>query len=463
MFIKNLYIFFRHIITINIVKLSIKTIKFFKLGSGTNLPGKIARKISPDILSYLAKQTKKEIITITGTNGKTTTAGLVSSIFRKHGRKITHNQKGANMLTGVTAAAVSDSRIDGKLDVDNCVFEIDEAYLYPAFDEFNPDIAIVTNLFRDQLDRYGELNTTARKIEAAVEKSIKSRPLKLILNADDPLVSRIMENSNSENLNKIYFGFEKIEHINPEEEVFSPQETVNCKCGQPFRYSKIFYGHLGYYECSCGVKRAKPNLVADACVDINHSELVIKPVDEPEFKVRMNLPGLYNCYNAVAAITIALEAGITPDNIKSGIENFSTTFGRAEYLKVKGKEVLIQLIKNPIGATEVLRTIKNDESGRLFIIINDNYADGRDVSWLWDANFELLSGYNKTAVVSGIRAADMAVRLRYAGINNKNIVVTENIKEAFFQALDGVEKGEKLYVLPTYTALLELEKVKQFL
>ena len=194
-----------------------------------------------------------------------------------------------------------------------------------------------------------------------------------------------------------------------------------------------------------------------------YSNIFIKTANESEFEVKVNLPGLYNCYNALSAVAVSLEAGISPENIKKGIENYCTTFGRSEALTLRGKKVLIQLIKNPIGATEVLKTIKDDENGKLFILINDNYADGRDVSWLWDANFELLSSYNKTAVISGIRASDMAVRLKYAGIDNKNIIVTENIKKAFLQALEITKTNEKLYVLPTYTALLELDRIKQTL
>ncbi len=463
MFIQSMFRSLLNIISINIAKLGIRIIKFLKLGSGTNLPGRIARKISPEILAHLVKQTKKEIITVTGTNGKTTTAGLISSIFEKQGRKTVHNRKGANMLTGITSAVAEKSTLNGKLDCDNCILELDEAYLNPAFEEFNPDIVLVTNLFRDQLDRYGELNTTAKKIESAVEKSAKIKPLRLVLNADDPLVSGITDNFDEAGLTKIFYGFEKIEHVNQQEKVFSPQETVNCRCTKPFTYEKIFYGHLGHYDCSCGVKRPNPRVSGRACIDVNHSDIVIKPENCEEFPVRVNLPGLYNCYNALAAAAIALEAGISPENIKKGIENYSTTFGRAEALTLKGKEVLIQLIKNPIGATEVLKTIKNDEKGKFFIIINDNYADGRDVSWLWDANFEMLSGYDKIAVVSGVRAYDMAIRLKYAGISSKNIIVKENIKEALLQALSGVNNGEKLYVLPTYTALLELEKLKQAL
>ncbi|NLF84191.1 MAG: DUF1727 domain-containing protein, partial [Candidatus Gastranaerophilales bacterium] len=355
---------------------------------------------------------------------------------------------------------------------DNCIFEMDEAYLYSSFNEFNPDIMLVTNLFRDQLDRYGELNTIAGKIGAAIDKTCKVKPLKLVLNADDPMVANIAPEVTGDNIIRIYFGFEDIsysgndsagvvEHASLHGENYSPQESINCKCGKPFQYSKTFYGHLGYYECDCGVKRPVPQISATAHVGVSSSKIVIKRQSEEDFEINVNLPGVYNCYNALAAITMALTSGISIDNIKKGIENYNTAFGRAESVKIKGKDVLIQLIKNPIGATEVIKTIKNDDKGRLFILINDNYADGRDVSWLWDTNFELLAEYNKTAIISGIRASDMAVRLKYAGIDAKNIIIEENIERAFLSAIDSVEEDEKLYILPTYTALLELDRIKE--
>lgn len=460
---KSIISFIFYIIAIFIVKSSIWLIKFFKLGSGTNLPGKIARKIYPETLSKLVKQTRKEIITVSGTNGKTTTAGLIASIFETQQRKVVHNKRGANMLTGVTSAVAEKSSLNGSLDCDNCILEMDEAYLDPAFEEFNPDLVILTNLFRDQLDRYGELNATAQKMESAVIKSSKIKPMKLLLNADDPLVSGIGNDPCSDSLKRVFYGFDEVEYVNQREKSFSPQETVNCKCGKTLEYEKLFYGHLGYYYCSCGVKRNTAKTRANALVNVNSSVITIKSENQGEFKINVNLPGLYNCYNVLSAAAIALETGIAKEKIIKGIESYSTTFGRAEFLKLKGKNTLIQLIKNPIGATEVISAIKNDNKGKLFIIINDNYADGRDVSWLWDANFEMLADYNNTAVVSGIRAEDMAVRLKYAGIKENNILIEKNIKKAMNTALDSVENDEILYILPTYTALLEIDKIKQLL
>ena len=447
-----------YFISIPLTKLLIQLIKLSGSGAGTNLPGKIARKISPDILSYLVNQTKKEILVVTGTNGKTTTSGFIAGILKADGRNAVHNRKGANMLAGITTAVVSKSNFFAELNPDNSLFEIDEAYLVKAVDEFAPDVILVTNLFRDQLDRYGELNATAKKIEQAIEKTSKIKPSKILLNADDPIVSSLGENCGE---NKYFYGFEDIKFVNQDESINSPQETTNCKCGERYNYEKVFYGHLGHFYCTCGHKRPTPHIKATAVIDVNSSTLKISSQHNEEFTVNINMPGLYNAYNALSAVSMALNIGISIGNIKKGLENYSTVFGRAETLYMKGKKVLIQLIKNPIGATEVLRTVKDDINGRLLIIINDNYADGRDVSWLWDANFDLISNHSKTVIVSGIRASDMAVRLKYAGIKSKDIIIIEDIKKALEKSLSNLDKDEKLYILPTYTALLNLQKIQK--
>jgi len=446
-----------YITSILATKAIIRLIKLSKSGAGTNLPGRIARKISPEILSYLVKQTKKEILVVTGTNGKTTTSGFIGAILESDNRKTVHNKFGANMLAGITTAVVNDSKISGVLDADNCLFEMDEAYFAKAAEEFTPDMVLVTNLFRDQLDRYGELNTTAKKIEQAIQTAAKTKIPRIILNADDPMVASLAEDFSQ---NKVYFGLNSVKFINQDEAVASPQEAINCKCGKKFQYDKVFYGHIGHFYCACGNTRPLPEYFADAVIDVASSTIIIRSEKINEFEIKLNMPGLYNVYNALAAASMALELGIKPEIIKNSIENYHTIFGRAEKLFINGKEVLIQLIKNPIGATEVLRTVKDDSNGRLLIIINDNYADGRDVSWLWDANFELLAKHEKDIIVSGVRASDMAVRLKYAGIKQDNITIIEDIKEALNKAVLNTQTPEKLYILPTYTALLHLQKLK---
>jgi len=442
--------------SILITKILTSLIKHCNIGAGTNFPGKVARKLTPDILSHLVNQAKKEIIVVTGTNGKTTTSGFIANILDADNRKTAHNRKGANMLTGLTAAIIQESNQSAELNVDHCLLEIDEAYFYKAVDEFNPNLLVITNLFRDQLDRYGELDATAKKIKDAITKTIEKKPLKVILNADDPIVSAITYGKDVEN---IYFGFRDITFIGQDADIKSPQEAAACKCGQKYNYSKIFYGHLGHYNCTCGTIRPKPDIEADVKINVSGSEITVFSPKYESFKVTLNMPGLYNAYNALASITAGLELGIPVEKIVQGLSNYNTIFGRAELTCLKGKPALIQLIKNPIGATEVLRTVKDDKNSRLLIIINDNYADGRDVSWLWDANFELLFGHEKQIITSGIRAADMAVRLKYAGIDQDKLKIIENIDNALKYSLQSLQADEKLYILPTYTALLQLQKI----
>ncbi|MEI7473926.1 MAG: Mur ligase family protein [bacterium] len=443
--------------SILMTKLSDLILKTINPAGGTSLPGMVARKISPDILSYLVSQRKKELISITGTNGKTTTSGFIASIIKNNGFTLAHNRKGANMLNGITAAIVKESSLNATLDVDYCLLESDEAYLPKLTNEIKPDIILVTNLFRDQLDRYGELDTTAKKIREAINNTSSAKRFKLLLNADDPIVSNITPDD--KNINKIYYGLEEVIIKNSNEEVESPKEIASCACGQKFQYEKIFYGHLGFYYCSCGIKRPLPHIKAKAVVDTDCSTLDISTESGEVFSVKIDMPGLYNIYNALGAIATALELGIAPNDIAKGLSSYDTVFGRAENISLNGKQAIIQLIKNPIGATEVLRTVNIDPNSRLLIIINDNYADGRDVSWLWDANFELLSNHVNEIVVSGVRASDMAVRLKYAGIDPDRIKVIENMDKALDYSVKVTNNDEKLYILPTYTALLKLQGI----
>lgn len=439
-----------------ITKTMIKIIKSLNIGSGTNFPGRIARKISPEILSKLVNQTKKEIVVVTGTNGKTTTSGFISSILSSGGRNIAHNRKGANMLPGITTAMIQEASLNCRLNIDNCLLEVDEAYSVKAVDEFNPEIMLITNLFRDQLDRYGELDATAKKICTAIDKTTKKKHLKLILNADDPIVANI---TNNKNVSKIFYGFNSVNFTNLDKNIKAPQEIATCQCGKKYNYSKLFYGHIGHYYCDCDVLRPRPKIDASVEIDATSSILTINEPKNLSSSIRINMPGLYNAYNALAAITLGLETGLNIDTIKNALENYETVFGRAELTYLRKKPCLIQLIKNPIGASEVLRTVKNDDASRLLIIINDDYADGKDVSWLWDANFELLSNHHKEIVTSGIRAADMATRLKYAGINKDKIKIIDNIKKAVGYSLNNLQQNEKLYILPTYTALLKLQNI----
>ena len=414
-----------------------------KLSSGTSIIGKIVLKLCPDFLSHTNKYIKTKI-NVTGTNGKTTTSGLISHLLKESGNSVINNELGANMIQGVVNAI--SLQLNPLKKYDYSVIESDEAFLEVIYDKFDADYLLVTNLFRDQLDRYGELATTKKFIQNGIDMIPN---LTLLLNADDPLVASF--NGDGKH---IFYGVEGVNYedgLKPSES--HTEEAFNCpNCGKPLSYDKKFYAQQGHYYCDCGYRRPEPKYKANVTLYKTHS---ILNINGEEFEVP--LVGLFNAYNALGAISLCKELGIEINEIQKNLKTFKVAFGRSEVKYLNGKRTLIQLIKNPIGANEVLKTVDLDSN--LLIIINDNYADGRDVSWLWDAEFEGVgSNYNKEIVVSGTRANDMALRLKYAGVDMNKIKVIGDIEKA----VDYVGKlaDNNITILPTYTALLKLDKMK---
>lgn len=438
--------FYSAIIAANLVTLFIK---LFTNTAGTSLPGLISLNICPDFIKMAQKYCKDGIITITGTNGKTTTAGLFAHILQENGKKVLHNEKGANMLSGIASALALGVGFHRKINY--FALESDEAYLEKLYDYMQSDYLLVTNLFRDQLDRYGELDTTFKKIQQAIDKN---PGLKVVLNADDPMVSLLGPKNN-----RIYFGFDDIEFMFETVDTKAPAEAVTCpNCGSSLIYDTRYYAHLGNYHCECGYKRAELKYKAQAKIFQDYSIINLK-YETKELSFKVNLPGLYNVYNALAAISMALELRMPVVTIQKALKTYKSVFGRAENLVLKNKKVLVQLIKNPVGASEVLRLIGDNKESKLLIMLNDNYADGRDVSWIWDANFEILQNYKQKIIVSGIRAYDMALRLKYAGVDEKQISIEKNIKKAIDKSLNMTAPNETLLILPTYTALLKMQNI----
>lgn len=433
-----------------LARLTYLAIKLLHRSSGTSFVGMMTLKVCPDFLAHCRKYIKNNAITISGTNGKTTTSGLVAHIFEENQNSIIHNVKGANMLTGI--ANVFALNIKPFKRFDYAVIESDEAYLTKLYDYFKADYLLVTNLFRDQLDRYGELSTTASFIQNAIDKN---KELKLILNADDPLVTNFGKGKNA-----IYYGFEEVEFCSEIHNATSnaPTEVFNCICGKPLQYNKQFFAQEGHYYCAkCGFKRPEPNYKGYVKIYSDYSELKIRHNDK-DFEFKINLVGLYNAYNVLGAVACAMENGIDYQTIKKAVSTYKSIFGRAERRIINGHKTLIQLIKNPTGASEVLKTV--DLSSNIVIAINDNYADGRDISWLWDSDFEQLKNAQKLVITSGIRAKDMATRLKYAGIPQEKIIVEEDIKSAIALAAKSDNIEERITILPSYTALLKISKMK---
>ncbi len=433
-------------------KLSARAIRALGAGLGSNLPGRVARKFSPGVLGNLSRQPRRGVLTVTGTNGKSTTAGLLYSIMRRAGLKTVHNRQGANLVTGITATLIDAANWNGKLDADYCLFEVDEASLPVVAEEVEIAAVLVTNLFRDQLDRFGELDTTTELIR----KGMGVHKSQAILNADDPNVAQLAQDSP-----RLYYGIESLSADSGEQRPRGVVELSYCpQCGGEYTYSKVFYGQLGHYRCeACGHTRPTPDVrVSDVSLTPTGSTFMLSAGGEP-LKVSLALPGLFNVYNAAAAAAVAYWLDIAAVTIEQGINRYTTLFGRSERLTVKDKTVLIQLIKNPAGASQVVAALAQDRSARVLIAINDNLADGRDISWLWDAEFEQLAGYAKEIVVSGQRAHDMAVRMKYAGLEAKQINTMPHLDKALNHCLAQTSADETLWILPTYTCLLELQKI----
>jgi lipid II isoglutaminyl synthase (glutamine-hydrolysing) len=435
-----------------------------RFGGGTTLPGHVARRLAPNILRELSATLSHGVVLVSGTNGKTTTARMLSTILAAHGWQVLHNRAGANLLSGLTATAVAGTDLLGQLRTDVAIFETDEAHVPAAIAETNPRVVLALNLFRDQLDRYGEVDTIARRWRAALAKLPPTTTV--VLNADDPGVAGLGEDLTCR---VIYYGLEDLRHGAGAARHVA--DSAFCRrCGTPLNYNPAFYGHIGHYRCpNCGLARPEPQIQLMQ-LELHATDPSLLKIQAPEGNLRILLPipGLYNGLNALAAAAVALQLGIAPTTITSALQGFTAAFGRIERFRAGEREVLMALIKNPIGASETIRMLAGDQtpaadddltSLHLLIVINDKTADGTDVSWLWDADFERLAGRVAHAVVAGTRAWDMAVRLKYAGVDPGRIETISELAPALDRALRAGDTSQPLFLLPTYTAMLEMREV----
>ena len=422
-------------------------------GGGTTLPGRLLLRLAPDALGRLAEGLERGSTIISATNGKTTTAGMLAAILRADDRFPVHNRAGSNMSWGVATALLEQRGTEG-------LFEVDEAWLPAVAGELEPRLIVLGNLFRDQLDRYGELERLADEWAALVEA--RAGETGFVLNADDPLVADLGRDREGRRRPGVtYFGIEDSTQALPALE--HAHDAKHCRrCGAAYVYERAFVGHLGHYSCpNCDADRPTPDVAATRITleGMSGSRLAVRTPDG-ELRVHLPLPGLYNVYNAITAVAAALRLGVDLDTAARGLEAMRAVFGRVETIEVSGTPVSILLIKNPAGANEVLRTLRLESGERgldLWIALNDRIADGRDVSWVWDADFELLDGSVRSVVCAGTRAPEMAVRLKYAGWPTEAIEVEEGIAASLDRAVD--RSRGRLFALPTYTALLELRNL----
>src|SRR5918993_1225408 len=435
------------------------TSRKLKTGGGSTMPGGVARRGDPRGFIKLSRRLRLGSAAITGTNGKTTTTRMVSKILQTAGVRAVNNSTGANLVTGVTAALVSDSGLAGTPLSEMGLFEVDEASVPKVAVEAEIGILAILNLFRDQLDRYGELAYTGKVIASAFADLPQSGAV--VLNADDPLVASLGRSANR----PVFYGVDessldtgRLQHV---------ADSKDCPvCGTALVYETVYMGHVGVYDCRrCDFSRPEPAYRASRVrlEGAKGSEFSLSS-PQGEAEVRVRLPGLYNVYNALAAAAVAGEAGAGLAEISRGLEAVGGAFGRVERVTAEDREAFLMLIKNPVGVNEILRTfVTSADAKNVLIAINDNDADGRDVSWLWDVDFEMLAdaraeGRTDAApfTVSGIRAQDMAVRLKYADLPVGPVIPDR--KKAIKAALEDTPPGETLYVLPTYTAMLEIRK-----
>jgi len=449
-------------------------------GGGTSAPGKALLRLDPHAIDELAARLPRGSVLLSATNGKTTTAAFLATILKRAGIPLVHNDTGANMAGGIASTLLAAARPRGAIAGELGLFEVDEFWLGDLAERLRPRAILLGNLFRDQLDRYGELESIAERWADALHRPPASAA-RLVLNADDPMVADLGRGRDGAPADVLYFGVDDDSLALPG--LAHAADAKHCRgCGAPYVFDAVYLGHLGHYHCpACGQRRPTPAVLA--------TDVELEGVRAARFTLRtpaghaaveLGLPGLYNVYNALAAAALASALEISLPDIVAGLGATRAAFGRAESVVVgepaHPRELRILLVKNPAGANEVLRTLAL-EPGRhdLLGVLNDRIADGRDVSWIWDADFELLAGRVRRATCAGTRAAELAVRLKYAGVDPACIDVRSDLADALATAAadrpapspavgraDGSDAEAALaplYALPTYTAMLSLREL----
>lgn len=439
---------------IAIAKLAMNLSRFTGKGKGSSLPGLLALKICPPVLGVLASQARRGAIVVTGTNGKTTTNNMIARLLSEMGYKIVANLEGANLISGVTTAFIKKTSFLGKVSYDYACLEVDEAFFPSVCAHTCPDIVVVTNFFKDQLDRYWELDNIVKYIRMTIEKI---PDVNLVLNADDPLVAQLQTVVKEKKV--LFFGLgEDARRLGKGEQEIN--EAKFCPfCGAPLAYEYYQYSQLGKYRCPQCLFGRPPADVEGWHVQL--SETTTCMVRFPGGLSPLTLPvsGLYNIYNALAAFTTGLAIKVKPGDITRVLQDFIPATGRMQTYHYLGKTIMLNLVKNPAGFNESLRVLLEvKDQFDWLIAINDNYADGRDISWLWDVDFEVLKNHSQInfIICTGTRAEEMGLRLKYAGLSPVKIIIKPDFNSAVDRFLCG--SGRQAYLLATYTALWPVEK-----
>lgn len=420
-------------------------------GGGTTVPGVVARRVAPRLLTHLTRPLPQGVVLVAGTNGKTTTTRMIAALLEASGMRLVHNRSGANLVSGITAVMLAAADWRGRVRADMALFECDEAALPQVIAETRPRMVVLHNLFRDQLDRYGEVDTIAMHWQSALQQL--GPDTVVCVHGDDPSLARLADQLTC---HVIVYGNDDVQSARGS--VAHLADAGFCRCGTSLTYSVRFYAHVGHFFCgNCGFVRPVPHyaLTHIQAIGLHGSQMQVR-TPTTVVDLHLPLPGLYNALNAVAAYATVAELGCQPDT-NAVFAQMPAAFGRYEVVHTGQHEVVMALIKNPVGASETIRMLVEawDEPATVLIIINDRDADGTDVSWLWDADFEHLVPAVRVVTVSGLRAADMQVRLYYAGMQTTHLHRIDDLEAALDACLQALPVGAPLYVLPTYTAMLE--------
>ena len=445
--------------SVSAARLTAAAIQRLGRGGGTSAPGLVAQKIDPRMLTRLAAQLPLGAIVVAGTNGKTTTSRVIADVLEANGHRAVHNRSGSNLVRGVFTAFAAQSTMTGRLRGDIAVVEADEAAFPEILRLVKPRTILLNNLFRDQLDRYGELDAVARKWKAALlDLSVETV---IVYNGDDPGLCWVVDESPAV---KVPFGLTDSTYVLSE--LPHAADAAVCRwCGADLAYTQLYLSHLGNWTCpGCGrhrpaLERAGRDIVLNGVTSLG---ITIDGEGESH-RYEIGIPGLYNAYNTLAAVAAGRQLGVPVSTLSLATAAFRSAFGRIERVTWRDRQITIALVKNPVGFNEVLRMLTTSDGNLAvptMIAINDGYADGRDVSWLWDVDFERLASGGANLSTSGLRGPDMANRLKYAGVAEERIVpLADNLERGLDAFIESIPAGGEGYILPTYTAMLEIRRI----
>ena len=422
-------------------------------GGGTAITGMVARKVDPRILDELVRIPGVPVVAITGSNGKTTTARFTAALLRGEGITVCHNSAGANLIQGVTSLAVSNASLRGNLPAESVlVAEVDEGALPQVAPETLPRAVLVTDLFRDQLDRFGEIYAVRDAIESVA--AALPEDAALIVNADDPMVATLAEKRDGR---RVTFGMALKRST---DQITRAADTIRCpRCQADLKYKHVYLSHMGDYSCpSCGFARPKLD-VAVTSLEVAGLDMTRCEIKTPLGRLVLEIPqsGVHIAYDAAGAIAILVGLGIPLDHAAESLASVGPAFGRLEKIEADGKTIILAFAKNPTSYNTTLRALATeDEPRQLLIAASNTLVDGEDFGWLWDVDFESMAPKLDRVVVTGTRADELANRLHYAGVAAAKMSVIVDRREAFNEAFTLLLPGQRLVILSGYTPLIEL-------